>query len=189
MNNLHFDWHLHLSRQLLCTRSKLFWTITLPHSAYYGLVFQISLNVQPVFHLMLRYIASFSGLSKKNRLHNQRHSNESEPDCFFVDLKGGAPAAGGKDYRKWRSSLPRDIETDGGKKSCSFFFCCYHLRSCPSHLQNVEYLLLLPNLDHTEASVTPPPPPPCWKMVVRLDSFLPNCVVLQNSQISNQNRR
>lgn len=70
INNLLFDWQLLLCRQLLCNKSELFGTIALhfhqlsPHPVYYGLVFQIRLKVQPLFHLMLRYIASFRG---KNR--------------------------------------------------------------------------------------------------------------------------
>lgn len=117
------------------------------------------LKDHPLSHLMLRQDTS---LEKKPTCYITRDTQTNEGQIFCVDLKGGAPAAGGKDYRrvsenrKWRSSLLRDIKMEGKNLvvSSSATIISEPVRQ---NRRNVKYLPPLPHLDHTEACVTPHP--------------------------------
>lgn len=93
--------------------------------------------------------------------------------------------------------VPPAGHQDGREKSCGFFFCYHHLRTCPSKQTKCGI------------SAAPPPPgphrgmcdPPAPTLSLEEDGslmvgftlrgapFLSNCVVLSNTQISNQNTR
>lgn len=125
---------------------------------------KISLKDHPLSHLMLRQDTSL----EKKTCYITRDTQTNEGQIFCVDLKGGAPAAGGKDSRwvsenrKWRSSLPRDIQMEGKNLvvSSSATIISEPVRQ---NRRNVKYLPPLPHLDHTEACVTPPPPLYPWR--------------------------